>query len=371
MKLTNLRYGSTGDEVRKLQEALNKSGYSLDVDGIFGQNTQSAVEDYQRKNGLDVDGIAGEMTQGKLYAVKPPEQTGTQENTGNTEPVQEIKPPVEAPEIPEKAAEPEPWSGGTYGPALQAALDKLLEQKDFSYSLSGDALYRQYAGEQAQRGREAMMDTMGEAAALTGGYGNSYASSAGNQAYQRALSGLGDKAAELYKLAWERYQAGQKQKQAEYDALADAYGREYEEYAALLAQYDSQRREEAEAAQQKWENDRKAAADELARQQKEAELAEKQRQHDETLAEKQREFDLKNGIGTVTGGTESAPASTPVYNSHGYSVSEIVSLQQNAGIRADGIWGAQTEAAYQAGFRPTKKKTSTAHVTSYEPVTLR
>ena len=49
-------YGSYGETVKQLQQALNQVGYSLDVDGGFGEKTRAAVLDYQRKNGLRVDG---------------------------------------------------------------------------------------------------------------------------------------------------------------------------------------------------------------------------------------------------------------------------------------------------------------------------
>ena len=42
-------YGSQGEDVKTLQEMLNSSGYSLDVDGVFGSKTQAAVKDYQQK----------------------------------------------------------------------------------------------------------------------------------------------------------------------------------------------------------------------------------------------------------------------------------------------------------------------------------
>lgn len=45
-------YGSYGETVKQLQQALNQVGYSLDVDGGFGEKTRAAVLDYQRKNGL-------------------------------------------------------------------------------------------------------------------------------------------------------------------------------------------------------------------------------------------------------------------------------------------------------------------------------
>lgn len=63
---STIKRGSRGDSVRTLQTALNNAGYSLDVDGIFGDNTYNAVRQYQRANGLSVDGIVGTNTWGAL-----------------------------------------------------------------------------------------------------------------------------------------------------------------------------------------------------------------------------------------------------------------------------------------------------------------
>ena len=57
-----LQLGSQGGDVRKLQETLNTKGYNLGVDGIFGKQTLSAVQDFQKNNGLAVDGIVGKNT---------------------------------------------------------------------------------------------------------------------------------------------------------------------------------------------------------------------------------------------------------------------------------------------------------------------
>ena len=59
-------YGSSGSAVKELQEALNRHGYDLAVDGIFGEKTKAAVRSYQKKNGLKLDGIAGNETWGSL-----------------------------------------------------------------------------------------------------------------------------------------------------------------------------------------------------------------------------------------------------------------------------------------------------------------
>ncbi|MEN6313264.1 MAG: peptidoglycan-binding domain-containing protein [Clostridiaceae bacterium] len=62
------KYGSKGDDVKKLQQALTDAGYDTKgTDGIFGANTQAAVKAYQKDKGLTVDGIVGQQTLGSLY----------------------------------------------------------------------------------------------------------------------------------------------------------------------------------------------------------------------------------------------------------------------------------------------------------------
>lgn len=60
--MATLSYGSKGSEVTNLQKLLNSNGYSLKVDGVFGDKTLSAVKDFQTKTGLVVDGIVGANT---------------------------------------------------------------------------------------------------------------------------------------------------------------------------------------------------------------------------------------------------------------------------------------------------------------------
>lgn len=64
-----LSWGSKGDAVKRLQQALLNAGYSQvrSVDGIYGQWTYDAVRAFQKANGLTVDGIAGKSTQNLLY----------------------------------------------------------------------------------------------------------------------------------------------------------------------------------------------------------------------------------------------------------------------------------------------------------------
>lgn len=57
-----LRTGSRGDSVRLLQTLLNRAGYELAVDGIFGTMTRCSVKGFQSERGLQVDGIVGKQT---------------------------------------------------------------------------------------------------------------------------------------------------------------------------------------------------------------------------------------------------------------------------------------------------------------------
>lgn len=78
-------------------------------------------------------------------------------------------------------------------------------RKDFSYDFNTDALYQQYKDKYIKQAKMASADVMGQAAAMTGGYGSSYAQTVGNQAYQSSLEQLNDVIPELYQLAYEKY----------------------------------------------------------------------------------------------------------------------------------------------------------------------
>lgn len=61
--LATSKRGSSGSEVRQIQEKLKRWGYySGSVDGIYGSATEKAVKKFQKANGLTADGIAGKAT---------------------------------------------------------------------------------------------------------------------------------------------------------------------------------------------------------------------------------------------------------------------------------------------------------------------
>lgn len=278
--MTNLKYGSSGEEVTKLQNALISAGYdvgSTGADGVYGTNTQAAVKAYQKANGLSVDGIAGENTLNSLYGTNTTSSTpasGTTTNTATTT------------TTPEASTTPSTTSGfkyneftyedyapsdavnqanallqqqqannpGSYSPVWKNEADSYLSQYQnrdpFSYNFNEDALYNQYKDNYIRQGQMAMMDTMGQAAALTGGYGNSYAQSVGQQAYQGYLQELNNVVPELWQLARENYdREGQdlltmydlymNKENQEYNQYQDSMDRWYQEMARLQDNYDT------------------------------------------------------------------------------------------------------------------------------------
>ena len=135
---------------------------------------------------------------------------------------------------------------------VEGIIDQILNRGAFNYDFNEDALYKQYAEQYMRRGKLAMQDTMGQAAAMTGGYGSSYASTAGNQAYQEYLSQLNEVIPELYGMALERYQMeGQDmynkygmlsaQEQQEYGRYLDIYNQWLAERDYASGRYDSER----------------------------------------------------------------------------------------------------------------------------------
>lgn len=98
----------------------------------------------------------------------------------------------------------------TYTSPYQDQIDALLSQiqnrPDFSYNYVEDPTYEIYRDQYTREGNLAMRDAIGNSAALSGGYGNSYGTTAGSQAYQAYLGQLNAIVPELEQLAYQRYQ---------------------------------------------------------------------------------------------------------------------------------------------------------------------
>lgn len=112
---------------------------------------------------------------------------------------------------------------------LNALYDQIVGRGKFNYDVNGDALYQQYKDLYTTQGQMAMQDTMGQAAALTGGYGSTYSQNAGQQAYNSYLQQLGAIVPDLEARAFSEWQAEGQDLQNQYAMLQDrsdtAYGR--------------------------------------------------------------------------------------------------------------------------------------------------
>lgn len=128
-----------------------------------------------------------------------------------------------------------------YSDTIQNLLDKILTQKDFSYDFNSDALYQNYKNQYTQQGKQAMLDTQAAASALTGGYGSSYATSAGSQAYQQYLTQLNDMLPELYSMALQKYQMDTDKLYNQYSAVGSQEDREYNQYRDTVNDWQNDR----------------------------------------------------------------------------------------------------------------------------------
>ena len=124
---------------------------------------------------------------------------------------------------------------------LESTLDQILNRKEFRYDMNADALYNQYRDQYLRQGKLAMEDTLGQAAALTGGYGSSYAQQVGQQTYQGYLAGLNDKLPELYRLALSKYQLEGDQLRDKYDLLSDREAGDYGRYQDAVKAWQTER----------------------------------------------------------------------------------------------------------------------------------
>ena len=134
-----------------------------------------------------------------------------------------------------------PTYTSTYSDQLKSQLEAILAGKDFKYDLNGDMLYQQYKDMYTNQAKMAMADTMGQAAAMTGGYGNSYAQTVGQQMYQQQMQGLNDKIPELYQMALDKHNMERQTMLDEYSLLADAENREYSKFMDEYNQWLSNR----------------------------------------------------------------------------------------------------------------------------------
>lgn len=128
-----------------------------------------------------------------------------------------------------------------YEQALRNALARVNGRAAFSYDVSSDPVYAQYARQYARQGRRASAEAAANAAALTGGYGNSYAATAGNQAYLNQMTALTDMIPALYAAAYDRYAEEGEALAGQAERYQSLMGTELSRYKAELSAWQKER----------------------------------------------------------------------------------------------------------------------------------
>ena len=119
-------------------------------------------------------------------------------------------------------------SGKTsYSDDVRAMMDKITNRDKFSYDVDTDPLFQQALASAMNSGKQAMQDTIGQASALTGGYGSTYATTAGNQSYNAFIEDAYNNLPQYYQMAMEAYQMEGDELYRQLGMYTDADDREY------------------------------------------------------------------------------------------------------------------------------------------------
>lgn len=172
--------------------------------------------------------------------VTPAQSTGTAEKS-YTETMETLK----------KAETTAPTYSGSYDQEIKDLYDKITNREPFKYDYASDPLYGQYSEKYQQLGKQAMKDSMGQTAALTGGYGNSYGSAVGQQQYDAYLQRLNDVLPELYGQAYNQYAAEGDRLKEQYSLAAKLRDTEYNQYRDALGDYQYDQALDTQQKQQK------------------------------------------------------------------------------------------------------------------------
>lgn len=133
----------------------------------------------------------------------------------------------------------------TWSEQINDTVNQILNRKPFEYDINTDKLYQQYKDMYETQGKLAMEDTVGKVTSLTGGYGNSYAQSAGQQAYQDYMNQLNSMVPDLYNMALSKYQAEGDALYAQLSTLAQQDATAYDRFLADRDYEYQQGRDEA------------------------------------------------------------------------------------------------------------------------------
>ena len=196
----------------------------------------------------------------------------------------------------------------------QKLLDSVVNPEGFSYNPETDPSYKAYAKAYMREGERASADALAQAAAATGGRPSSYAVSAAQQAANYYAAQLADALPSMEQNAYSRYLNDFNNRVTALNAMNTDKQFAYSDW---LQRYNMMQN-----SLQNYQN--------------------------QDATDYQRYQDAWNRDYTIGQDTEkSAAAGAYKYDTHGYTEEQIKELQRAAGIKVDGIWGPDTQAAYE------------------------
>ena len=128
---------------------------------------------------------------------------------------------------------------------------QITNRPAFSYNAETDPIYQSVRDQYVHQGQRAMEDTLGQAAALTGGYNSSYAQSVGHQAYNEHLTKLNAQIPVLAQQARQAYDAEGDRLMNQYQMAMGMENQEYSRGRDALAdqRYDAEWAQQLQAYQ--------------------------------------------------------------------------------------------------------------------------
>ena len=131
-----------------------------------------------------------------------------------------------------------PVYNNRYDDTIQDLIQGILNREDFSYDPATDPLYQNYRKQYTREGQRATADTLGAAAAASGGIPSSYATTAAGNYYAAQMT---DKIPELYQLAYNQYLNDYNMQLSDLGVVQGAEQSDYDKYLNELNQFNTDR----------------------------------------------------------------------------------------------------------------------------------
>lgn len=182
-----------------------------------------------------------------------------------------------------------------YEGQIQNVLDTIMNRKAFDIKTDNNYqqlydLYQQQYQAQASRG---MRDAMGQLAGMTGGYGNTYAQTVGQQQYDQTMQGMNDNNINLMNLAYGIYADDRANDFNKMSTLRGLEGDDYSKYRDTMSDYYTDLNHYTNRYNTAWGNDYQLSRDAIndARYEDELAYAREQDRLNRELAEEERDYE--------------------------------------------------------------------------------